>query len=81
MNSNERELGDPLKAKPVRRNDNETTQRSTGSYFKIWPDFLVSWGGSGLPRGPGKALKNVGADGPHIFEGFPGAPQPPSPPP
>jgi hypothetical protein len=52
-------------------------QRSSGSYFKILPDFWVSWGGSGGHRGPGKALKNVGADGPHNFEGFPGPRGPP----
>ena len=57
------------------------TQRSSGSYFKIWPDFLGLMGGSGGPRGPGKALKNAGAVGPHIFEGFPGPPGPPRPPP
>ncbi len=27
---------------------------------------------SGRPRGPGKALQNVGGFAPHIFEGFPG---------
>ncbi len=37
--------------------------------------FWVPGGGSGGPQGPGKAFQNVGADGPHIFEGFPGAPQ------
>ncbi len=26
----------------------------------------------GRPRGPGKALKNVGGEAPHIFEGLPG---------
>jgi hypothetical protein len=39
--------------------------------------FWVSWGESGGPRGPGKAFKNVGADGPHIFEGPRGPPDPP----
>ncbi len=35
---------------------------------------------SGRPRGPGRALKNVGknvgGEAPHIFEGFPGPPGP-----
>ena len=53
------------------------TQRSSGSYFKIWLDFWVSWGGSGGAQGPVKALKNAGAVDPHIFEGFPGPPQTP----
>jgi hypothetical protein len=31
---------------------------------------------SGRPRGPGKALKKVGGEAPHIFEGLFGAPGP-----
>ena len=31
---------------------------------------------SGRPRGPGKALKNVGGEAPHRFEGLPGPPGP-----
>ncbi len=31
---------------------------------------------SGRPRGPGKALQNVGGEAPHIFEGSPGPPGP-----
>ena len=58
-------------------------QYKAGYLKAVWPDFLglMSWGGSGGPRGPGKAFKNVGADAPHIFEGFPGSPGPPRPPP
>ncbi len=29
---------------------------------------------SGRPRGPGKALKKVGSEAPHSFEGLPGHP-------
>ncbi len=31
---------------------------------------------TGRPRGPGKALPNVGGVAPHLFEGFPGPPEP-----
>ncbi len=31
---------------------------------------------SGRPRGPGKALRNVGGETPRISEGFPGPPEP-----
>ena len=50
---------------------------AVAGYLKaVWPDFF--WVGnrsfwvSGRPRGPGKALKNVGGEAPRIFEGFPG---------
>ncbi len=31
---------------------------------------------SGRPRGPGKALRNLGGFAPHLFEGLTGAPGP-----
>jgi hypothetical protein len=46
-------------------------------YLKAdWPDFLGASLRSGRPRGPGKALKSVGGEDPHLFEGLPGPPRP-----
>ncbi len=38
----------------------------------VWPGFLKS----GRPRGPWNVFKSVGGLRTHIFEGFPGPPEP-----
>ncbi len=40
----------------------------------VWTDFWGEFLRSGRPRWPGKAFKNVGREGPHLFEGLPGPP-------
>ncbi len=40
------------------------------------PDLGDAFLKSGRPRGPGKALKIVGGEAPHILEGLPGPPGP-----
>ncbi len=53
--------------------NNFTTLEPSIGYLKaVWLDFLVSFLRSGRPRGPGKALQNVGGEAPHLFDGFPG---------
>jgi hypothetical protein len=45
-------------SRSVKTNYRAATQRSSGSYFKIWPDFLgLMGGGLGGPGGPGKPSK------------------------
>ena len=44
----------------------------TGYLKAVWPGFLGAFLRSGLPRGPGKALRNVGAKPPTFLKAFPG---------
>ncbi len=54
---------------------------SSSGYLKaVWPGFWGAFLRSGRPRGPGKALQNVGATGPKprktkIYDLSPGGPQ------
>ncbi len=62
---------------PARTGTPKRSAHAQPGYIKaVWPHFLAAFLRSGRPRGPGKALQNMGGFAPHMFEDFPGPPGP-----